>query len=171
MLGGEGVVVQIDKSLFVHKVKHHRGHPPRDEVWVYGMVDTSFTSPFHGHLQVVARRDAATSLPIIQTHVRPGTIIWSDQWRAYSGVASLPNVALDSTVNHSLEFKNPVTGVHTKNVELLEVSQGKLKKMKGCKHKFIPSYLDELLWKDWYGSATPDIFSNLVRDIALQYPV
>ena len=152
-------------------MQHHRGHPPREEVWVFGMVDTS-TSPSHGYLEVVDKRDAATLLPIIQAHVRPGTIIWSDQWRAYSNVATLPNVAGHSTVNHSLHFKDPVTGVHTNNIESYwERVKGKLKKMKGCKHELIPSYLDEFLWKDKYGDKSPEVFANLIRDIAIQYPM
>ena len=135
------------------------------------MADTS-TTPSHGYLAVVSRRDAATLPPIIQAHVQPGTIIWSDQWRAYSNVSGLPNVAGHETVNHSVEFKNPVTGVHTNNIESYwERVKDKLKKMKGCKHEFIPSYLDEFLLKDKYGSSSVDVFYNLLRGLALQYPV
>ena len=36
---------------------------------------------------------AATLLPIVQRHVAPGTIIWSDQWSAYRNISHLPNVA------------------------------------------------------------------------------
>ena len=134
------------------------------------MADT-LTTPFHGYLEVVSHRDAATSLPIIQAHVWPGTIIWSNQWRAYSNVSGLPNVGHE-TVNHSVEFKKSVTGVHTNNIESYwKQVKGKLKKMKGCKYEFIPSYLDEFLWKDKYGSSSVDVFSILLRDIALQYPV
>jgi hypothetical protein len=35
--------------------------------------------------------------------------------------------------------------------------KGKLKKMKGCKHELIPSYLDEFLWKDKYGDKSPEV--------------
>ena len=32
----------------------------------------------------VAHRDAATLLPIIANHVKPGSIIYSDEWSAYN---------------------------------------------------------------------------------------
>ena len=35
---------------------------------------------------MVQTRDAATLLPIIQRHVAPGTVIHSDQWRAYTRI-------------------------------------------------------------------------------------
>ena len=82
-------------------------------------------------MEVVQWRDAVTLLPIIQGHVRPGTIIYSDQWSVYRRVGVLPNVSSHSTVNHSLHFKDPVTGVHTNNMESYwEHAKGKLKKMK-----------------------------------------
>jgi len=83
---------------------------------VFGLVDTSHT-PALGFMQVVQQRNAATLLPIIQAHVVPGTIIHSDEWQAYSRVAGLPPVAAHGTVNHSVTSVDPVTGVHTQNVE------------------------------------------------------
>ena len=80
------------------------------------MVDVSH-SPALGYMQIVPKRDAATLLPIIEQHVAPCTIIHSDQWSAYNRVSTLPNVASHRTVNHSIEFVNSVTGVHTENIE------------------------------------------------------
>ena len=59
---------------------------------MFGMVDTSH-QPALGYMEVVQRRDAATLLPIIQAHIAAGTVVHSDQWRAYNSVSALPNVA------------------------------------------------------------------------------
>ena len=92
---------------------------------MFGLADTS-QSPATGYVQIVPDRTAATLLPIIQAHVLPGTIIHSDMWSAYRRVQSLPNVASRGTVNHSVEFVNSVTGVHTQNIgtELRQNSRG-----------------------------------------------
>ena len=109
-----------------------------DEIWVLGMVDTS-TSPAVGYMEVVPQRNAATLLPIIQSNTQPGTVIHSDQWRAYNQVNTLPNVASHSTVNHSIEFVDPVTGTHTQNVESYwNRVKIRFKKMKGCHESQLP---------------------------------
>ena len=68
-------------------------------------------------MEVVDQRDAATLLPIISDHIVAGTTVWSDMWAAYNGIAALPEVAAHETVNHSIQFINPATGVHTNTIE------------------------------------------------------
>ena len=138
---------------------------------MFGMVDTTH-SPALGYMQLVARRDAATLLSIIQSHIAPGTIIHSDQGSMYNRVGTLPSVSSHGTVNHSLEFVNSTTGVHTQNIESYwNRVKTKLKRMKGCHATELASYLDEFMWKERHGSTTRVAFNNIVRDIAAQYPL
>lgn len=171
VLGGTGQVVSIDESLFCHKVKYHRGRAPNTEVWVFGLVDISH-SPALGYMEVVPRRDAATLLPILNSHIAPGTEVWSDQWSAYSGVGALSNVSRHRTVNHSQNFVDPATGVHTQHIESYwNRVKTKLKRMKGVQKTMMEGYLDEFMWKERYGTTRREAFQSLCRDIALWYPV
>ena len=89
---------------------------------MFGMCNTSH-SPALGFMQLVPNRTAATLLPIIQSHVAPGTIIHSDQGSMYNRVGSLPGVASHGTVNHSIEFVNSTTGVHTQILNPIGIGQ------------------------------------------------
>ena len=171
ILGGRNVTVQIDESLFRHKPKYHRGRSPSSEQWVFGLVDTS-SSPSLGYMELVPRRDAQTLLPIIQAHTHPGTTIYSDQWRAYNTVGQLPTVSSHSTVNHSINFVDPTTGVHTQNVESYwNRVKRRFKAMMGVSSAQLPSYLDEFMWRERWGRNKEEAYTNVMADIASQYPV
>ena len=123
-------------------------------------------------VQLVADRRVVTLLPIIQAHVQPGTVIHSDCWAAYNNVASLPNIASHGTVNHSIEFVNSVTGVHTQNIESYwNRIKIKLKRMRGVTEQQLPLYLDEFMWRERL--STPQskqaAFTQVMADIATQY--
>ena len=140
-------------------------------MWVFGLVDTQH-QPALGYMQLVDRRDAATLLPIINDHVAPGTIVHSDQWRAYNQVAALPNVGHHATVNHSVTFVDPGTGVHTQNIESYwNRAKVKLKRMRGCHAHQLSGYLDEILWRERHAQTKNEVLDNIMRDIAQQYPV
>ena len=113
-------------------------------------------------MEIVSTRDAATLLPIIQSHTAPGTIIDSDQWRAYNSVNTIPAVASHRIINHSLHFVDPATGNRVKT---------KLKRMKGCDGNQLPSYLDEFMWRERHGKTASEALRNIIRDISVQYPV
>ena len=113
VIGGEGITVEIDESKF-GKRKYHRGKHV-DGVWVFGGVE-------RGHKEncfffVVEDRSADTLIPIIRNHIRPNTHIVSDCWAAYSQIENQGLGYKHSTVNHSENFKDPVSGEHTNNIE------------------------------------------------------
>ena len=100
------------------------------------------------------------------------TIIHSDEWAAYRRVNTLPGIVGHNTVNHSLNFVDPVSGTHTQNVESYwSRAKQKIKRMKGCHAEQLPSYLDEFTWRERHGSSAQIAFFGLMTDIAQQYPV
>ena len=92
------MVTMFKYTVSLYFCQHHRGRPPTQQIWVFGMVDTSHI-PALGYMEIVQRQDAATLLPIIQAHVAPGTEIHPDEWAAYNSVAGLLNVGTHSVVN------------------------------------------------------------------------
>ena len=132
------------------------------------MVDTS-CSPSLGYMELVPDRSAATLIPIIQTHIHPGTEIWSDQWQAYSHVSSLPSVSGHLTVNYSLHFKDPQTGVQTNNIESY-CNRVKFKSMWGVSRTTLASHLDEFMWRERFATTPTGALNNLCLHIALRYP-
>jgi len=49
--------------------------------WVLGIYDSQTKK---GIILFVAKKDAATLIPLIRAHVKAGSIIWTDQWKAYA---------------------------------------------------------------------------------------
>ena len=168
LLGGPGVICQIDESCFKTRPKHHRGRN-RGELWVFGIADTS-RSPAIGHMEVVDQHDAATLLPIIHQNVRPGTTIWSNGWAAYRQVANDGRYNFQ-WVNHQEYFVDPATGVHT---QANECYWGKwkscLKPMRGTTREMLPSYLDQFMWGDRHG-LNGMVMDNILLYMAENYPV
>jgi len=111
-IGGPGTTVAIDESL-VAKAKPGNMHArPVPQQWVFGDVQLGTNRFF---IELVPQRDAATLVPTIQRYILPGTRIWSDEWRVYAGLNAIGYV--HQTVNHTLRFVDPVTGIHTNNIE------------------------------------------------------
>ena len=137
---------------------------------MFELVDAS-QSPALGYMEVVPRRDTVALLSIINAHTAPGTIVHSDEWAAYRRAQNLPT-ASHGMVNYSVTFVDPTTGVHTQNVESYWCRvKTKLKRMRGCHPRQLPSYLDEFTWRERYGKTVRDALQNLLHNIVLQYPV
>ncbi|KAG0421694.1 hypothetical protein DMUE_6272, partial [Dictyocoela muelleri] len=114
-LGSFGSIVHIDETMMNHTVRSHRGRSPRGQCWALTMVDTS-SSPSKGYAEIITNRTAETIMPIILRVVRPGSIIYTDEWRAYNSIAN-HNEYQHEKITHKYHFVDPITGVHTQNVE------------------------------------------------------
>jgi len=113
MIGGPDVIVEIDESKF-GKRKHNRGHRV-EGVWVVGGVERT---PERRMFAIsVEDRSAPTLLRLIERYVRPGSIIYTDCWKGYRTDGLIDLEMLHGTVNHTLHFVDPETGVHTNGIE------------------------------------------------------
>ena len=74
-IGGPGIEVEIDESKF-SRMKYGQGKAQKSDDWVFGEVERG--NGANRFLEVVARRNAATLIPLIQKWIVPGTIIYSD---------------------------------------------------------------------------------------------
>ena len=110
IIGGPGVIVEIDESKF-GKRKYHKGRRV-DGVWVFGGIERDSKKCF---LTTVEDRTADTLVNIIKQHIKPGPTIISDCWRAYSSLNSEGFTHL--TVNHSVNFVDSDSGAHTNTIE------------------------------------------------------
>jgi hypothetical protein len=161
---GANCVVEIDESLFA-KAKPGPGRPV-PQLWVFGGYEPATKK---GFLVTVPRRDAGTLLAVIQQWIRPGTTVHSDQWGAYNQLANIGYA--HGTVNHTLHFVDPNTGVTTNRVESMwQRAKAKFKAGMGPTNRnMIGDYFVEFMWGQRFGKQ--HAFYNICTHISEQYPV
>lgn len=115
VLGGPGIIVEIDESKF-GKRKYNRGRRANGD-WVMGMVER--TTRRRIVMIVVKDRSAETLLPIVSKFIAPGSIIHSDMWKAYGNISSIPLRNYEHrTLCHKDEFvASDEWGTHTQTIE------------------------------------------------------
>jgi transposase-like protein len=57
-----------------------------------------------------------TMIPIIKKVVRAGTTIHTDEWKTYNPLTASEDFK-HKKITHRYNFVDPITGVHTQNVE------------------------------------------------------
>lgn len=130
-LGGLNIRVNIDETKLNHNVRAHRGRGPNNPTWAITFADTS-TAPSKGYTKVVENRSAHSLIPIILEIVRPGSIIVTDEWRAYNALSRHPEF-LHERITHKYNFVDPITNIHTQHVESYNNKLKLfLKNQKGC---------------------------------------
>ena len=96
--------------------------------------------------EIVFNRKRTTLLDIIKKNVRPGSIIISDCWASYNTIQKDLDMG-HMTVDHSKNFKDPLTGAYTNTIE---VTWHDIKMKIPNRERIIEkvdNYLFELLWK------------------------
>lgn len=135
-------------------LQHNRGRRARDE-----------HSPCRGYFQVIPRRDRATLTQILRRVLLPGSEVHSNDWGAYRNLARhVHNVTVDSIVVHHDNFVNPVTGIHTQEVESAwSRLKYHIKREKGIRALDLQDFLNEEMWRQWRG--LDSVFQNVVTVI------
>jgi len=162
VVGGPGMNVQIDETHIVDR-KYHRGRNlANQQTWLLGGVDEKGEV----FMKVVEKRDKETLHGIIKKHIRPGSIIVSDCWKAYNGLEN--EGYIHKKVNHSEEFVNS-SGFHTNRIEAF---WGAFKRMfssiRNKRGDLIESYVAEYLFIHRYEH---DIIYQIILTINKLYPL
>ena len=96
----------------------------------------------------VENRTKDTLLEIIKRWVRPGSIIMSDGWSAYKCLQN--NGFNHLVVNHSNEYKDPLTGAHTNTIEGLWMHA----KRERNGNSYVTDALIEYMWRRRFHATT-----------------
>ncbi|KAI5154322.1 hypothetical protein ENBRE01_3346, partial [Enteropsectra breve] len=84
--------------------------------WLFGAIDA-----VNGHYicKTISGRSKAELKAVIIDCITEKSVVHSDMWSSYMSIFSDDLDFMHDTVNHSKNFKDPVTGVHTNLIENL----------------------------------------------------
>ena len=164
-IGGVGHIVQVDESK-LGKRKYERGRIV-EGVWIFGMVDDD-TNEIRLEICADNKRDEAT-LEMMIRNVEVGSVVVSDGWKGY---VNLPKYGFTHfTVNHSENFVDPVSGLHTQKMEgYWRVLKSKLQKG-GVRKCDLGFHLLEFMYFQNMKGLGRDPFHMFLGDIVKLYGV
>jgi len=160
MIGGPGVIVQIDETK-MGKRKYHRGHRV-DGAWV--LVGVESTVERLVFAEVVPDRREETLTDVINRHVCAGSIIWTDMWKGYAALSKKFDVQHD-VVNHSRSFKSD-TGVNTNTVEGTNYAIKRAIPPRNRTRDLLPSHLLEFVWRRRHEQDLWSSFIAALKDVS-----
>ena len=164
IIGGPGLTVEIDESKFFSR-KYNRGRITRSQKdgWVFGGICRETKEIF---MVRVPDRSKATLVPIVIKHIRHGSIIMSDEWRAYVTLADQGYE--HHTICHKYNFVDPDDDrIHTQNIECRWRYAKQCYPRNSTSNDLRESYLQEYLYRNKHGKNMKD---QLLADMKKYYP-
>ncbi|XP_054589002.1 uncharacterized protein [Nothobranchius furzeri] len=172
-IGGRREFVVIDESHFRHKRKYGRGRMAggwKRRKWVFGMLGIKNQRKTRPILRLVEKRSRRHLVPLITLHVRIGSKVISDEWRAYR---VLPNLGYGHyTVNHSRWYVDPLTGAHTQHLERAWRSyKERIWRLRGNRNdSLLSEHLTVIEWNEWLAKKHKQgALGRLIYDISKKY--
>ena len=163
VIGGVGKTVEIDESKFFCR-KYNRGrYLSQRDGWVFGGICRETRNVFMVRVKDRTRR---TLYAVIKKHIRPGTTIISDEWRAYCTLQD--EGYTHKTICHKRNFVSPDDPlVHTQNIEnqwrYTKQTYPKNGTTKGMRDSYLQEYLYRMKHKE------ENIKDRLIADIKQLY--
>jgi len=162
LIGGEGVVVEIDESKF-GKRKYHRGRHVEGQ-WVFGGIERENKKCFFA---TVEDRSQRTLLQIIKDNIKPGTTIISNYWKAYDCLDQEGFEHLK--VNHSLNFVDLDSGTNTNTIESTWRALKKSLSKYGTVKSLYDTYFSQYCARKKYIHGSEDPFLEFLKLIKCIY--
>lgn len=160
--GGSNVIVEIDEAK-IGKRKYNKGRIVHGQ-WIFGGYERGSGRIF---VLPVLDRTSSTLINIIKKKIAFGTTIYSDKWKGYDSLNQMNYKHY--TVNHSTNFVDPKTGVHTQNIERTWRDLRSAIPKYGLSEQHYDHYLAEFLFKKTYDYPDRlDAFFNIMSQI---YPL
>ncbi|KAH7823178.1 putative transposase-like protein [Monocercomonoides exilis] len=113
-IGGEGKIVEIDEAVWRRR-KYHKGKKKK-LIWIIGgVVRLEGGGDGDRFMMIVPDRTKETLIPIILDHLKFGTKIYSDKWKAFQCLSTFGY--LHETVCHKRKFFNKENKACTNTIE------------------------------------------------------
>jgi len=115
----------------------------------------------------VRDRSGATLISIIEKYVVAGSVIVTDLWCGYNGLAQ--RGFIHETVNHSENYVNPITGYHTQGIERAWRTAKDYISYAKWNRRLLQSHLDEAAWRMKHANNLPHLLSTFLDDVNTFY--
>jgi hypothetical protein len=163
-IGGANDPVEIDET-HISRRKYNRGRN-LCHFWIIGGISETTDQIF---LTSSVFRTAEIMKKIIYKYVKVNTHIKTDQYKSYNWLDLSPDY-IHSTVNHSINFVNPIDGTNTQKIERLWEEVKNLKRRRrGFKIDKIEDYIQEFIWRRNFLKPSLNKFFEVLRMTKLYF--